>query len=103
MSDQKRKLEAIFHAARELSDPDQREIYVREACQRDPTLRAKVEGLLRASAKAESVFAGSETAPEAAAAIRLDLPIEDTTGAVIGRYKLLQKIGAGYSLRALTA
>jgi len=67
MSDQEGKLEAIFHAVLELSDPDQREIYLREACQGDPALRAKVEGLLRASAAAESVFADHNTAPEASA------------------------------------
>ena len=95
MSDQKRKLEAIFHAARELSDPDQREIYVRDACQGDPALRAKVEGLLRASAEAESVFGASNTAPAAPTTIRLDSPIEETTGTLVGRYKLLQKVGEG--------
>ena len=95
MKDQKRKLEAIFHAARELSDPDQREIYIRDACQGDPTLRAKVEGLLRASVEAESVFADSNTVPEAPKTIGLDVPIEESAGTVVGRYKLLQKIGEG--------
>lgn len=95
MSDQKRKLEAIFHAAQELSDLDQREIYIRDACQGDPALRAKVEGLLRASAEAESVFAHSNTTPEVPATIRLDLSPEEPAGTVVGRYKLLQKIGEG--------
>jgi len=46
---QKQKLEAIFHAAQELTDPDQREIYLQDVCQGDAELRRKVEELLKAS------------------------------------------------------
>jgi WD40 repeat protein len=58
-------------------------------------LHAKVEGLLRASAEAESVFEANNTVPEAPATIRLDLPIDESAGTLVGRYKLLQKIGEG--------
>lgn len=40
MKEEGRKLEAIFHAARELSDPDQREIYLRDACRGEGTTLA---------------------------------------------------------------
>jgi eukaryotic-like serine/threonine-protein kinase len=51
--------------------------------------------LLRASAEAESVFEANNTVPEAPATIRLDLPIDESAGTLVGRYKLLQKIGEG--------
>jgi hypothetical protein len=96
MNDQRRKLEAIFHAARDLPDPDQQEIYIREACQGDPELRTKVEALLRAAAEAEVAFAGSDTAPAGGNVANLKAtPLSEGPGTVIGRYKLLQPIGEG--------
>ena len=41
--------EAIFHAARDISDPDRRRRYVREACGGDETRIAHVEALLAAA------------------------------------------------------
>jgi hypothetical protein len=41
------KLEPIFHAAKELTNLEQREIYIRDACKGDPDLRSKVEELLQ--------------------------------------------------------
>lgn len=85
----------LSRGPRAVGSESQREIYIRDACQGDLTLRAKVEGLLRASAEAESVFADSNTVSETAATIKLDLPVEEITETVVGRYKLLQKIGEG--------
>jgi serine/threonine protein kinase len=80
-----------------LSDSEQREIYVRDACQGDPALRTRVEQLLRAAAGAESLFSGNETDPAAAPreTIRLEPTPEEGPGTVVGRYKLLQKVGEG--------
>ena len=49
INDPTQKLEAIFHAAKELADTDQREVFLREACRGDSKLKAKVEGLLKAA------------------------------------------------------
>ncbi len=95
MSDQERKLDAIFHAARELSEPDQRENDLREACHGDAALRAKVEGLLRTAAKAEADCADRNTVTVGPGTLESVLPKEESLGAGIGYYKLLQKIGEG--------
>ena len=46
--------EAIFHAARDIPDPDRRREYVREACGGDEPSIAHVEALLAAAAAPDS-------------------------------------------------
>src|SRR5262245_59210731 len=48
VSERTDKLEAVFHAAAELSLAEQCASYLEEACRGDPTLRHEVEALLRA-------------------------------------------------------
>jgi serine/threonine protein kinase/Tol biopolymer transport system component len=83
--------ETIFDAAVEVEDPAERARFVAQACGGDLKLLADVEALLR------SHYSHS----------RLDVPVLDSTavydespltegpGTVIGRYKLLEKIGEG--------
>src|SRR5262245_39078406 len=48
--------EAIFHAARDIPDPDRRRGYVREACGGDEARVAHVEALLAAAAAPDSLL-----------------------------------------------
>jgi WD40 repeat protein/serine/threonine protein kinase len=85
--------EAIFHAARAISDADRRRAYVREACGGDETRVAHVEALLAAADGPDSLLdrpAGSASA----ATINLP-PVTEAPGTVIGPYKLVEQIGEG--------
>ena len=84
--------EAIFHAARDIPDPDRRREYVREACGGDEARIAHVEALLAAADAPDSLLdhpAGSD--PVATT----NQPTTENPGALIGPYKLLQEIGEG--------
>jgi WD40 repeat protein/serine/threonine protein kinase len=66
----------------------ERAAFLAAACQGDPGQHARIEALLRGCAEAENFL----SAPVAA---RLAAVPEERTGDLIGRYKLLQKIGEG--------
>jgi WD40 repeat protein len=93
--------ETIFAAALRWETPAQRAAYLDEACAGDPALRARVEALLRADADAGTFLERPVGRPPAAGAATLRvgfselLPVAETPGARIGRYKLLQQIGEG--------
>jgi WD40 repeat protein len=113
MSASEQKLEAIFDAAIELSQTE-REIYLKRACGQDADLRARVEKLLRALEQAgqfltqagnpadHSHHAPQEPVPPPN---RFEEPVDVATvvggpvlegpGTLIGRYKLLEKLGEG--------
>jgi eukaryotic-like serine/threonine-protein kinase len=103
MNDRKQEIEAIFHAAAELDSPEQREIYLNRACGGDAKLRSEVETLLRAVQRADEFFddpalAGSPLSSSTILANE-DAParsvnLTECPGTIIGRYKLLQRIGA---------
>jgi serine/threonine protein kinase/tetratricopeptide (TPR) repeat protein len=110
MSKTKQQEEALFDAARNLSDPLARRAFLDQACAADPELRARIEALLEAEAEAEnffqeatsfcrSPFAGlepvAESKPASDAEADLEFSLTEGLGARIGRYKLLQKIGEG--------
>jgi WD40 repeat protein/serine/threonine protein kinase len=84
--------EEIFHEALARGSPEERAAYLDQACAGDPTQRAAVEALLRAN-----VGAGGFLEPPAPAlAATLDEPpITQAPGAVLGPYKLLERIGEG--------
>ena len=84
--------EDILLAALEKATPEERERYLAEVCGHDPQLRTRVEGLLQAHVAAGSfleqpLFADPPTQAERS---RTEGP-----GAVIGPYKLLERIGEG--------
>jgi serine/threonine protein kinase len=85
-------IQAIFHAARAIPDPDRRRDYVRQACGGDETLIAHVEALLAAAEGPDSLLdrpaAGTPVAT-------IDLPTMESPGTVIGPYKLIEQIGEG--------
>src|SRR5262245_48323615 len=80
--------ESIYLTAREISDPAERAAHLNQACGSDADLRAIVERMLRDAELADAFF---QTPDEPAPARRG----VDAAGAMIGRYKLLQKIGEG--------
>jgi WD40 repeat protein/serine/threonine protein kinase len=77
--------DTIFLNGREIADPAERAAYLAQACGNDADLRQRVEAMLRDAAAAAEFFG-----PEPAGATVTEGP-----GTVIGRYKLLQKIGEG--------
>src|SRR5437868_2763482 len=95
----------LFLKALELHAPGERQAYLDGACAGDAALRAEVEALLEANARAGS-FLASPAAPLPAppegggpggrGGATADLPfVSEGPGTVIGPYKLLQQIGEG--------
>ena len=82
----------IFCEAIEKQTPEQREAFLDEVCCDNPTLRAEIDSLLKAHYGNDDLLNGPivgspVTLPESAPPERI--------GTVIGRYKLLEKIGEG--------
>ena len=91
MNQRQQKLEALFEAALALESDSEREDYLDRVCP-DPELRREVESLLDAHRHPDSLFV--EEAPDVEGASRRQ-PFLESVGTVIGRYKLLEKIGEG--------
>jgi serine/threonine protein kinase len=85
------QIEAVFAEALALGDLAARADFLNQVCGTDTALRARVEALLAAHNDVGSFLTlrpdGEATAPFA--------PVVERPGAVIGRYKLLEKIGEG--------
>ncbi len=101
VTDKHRDMKTIFHEARKILDPSQRAAYLNDACGEDEALFAQVEKLLAAEPKVGS-FPEDETADTSprdhdtvASAPTVSSPISESPGTVLGRYKLLQQVGAG--------
>jgi serine/threonine protein kinase/tetratricopeptide (TPR) repeat protein len=83
---------AIFDAALDLKDQEQRSAYLNEVCGADLGLRQHIEGLLKAHEMLGSYLAS----PPAGLAPTIDRPpITEGPGTIIGPYKLLEQIGEG--------
>jgi serine/threonine protein kinase len=105
----KQQEEALFDAARNLTDPPARQAFLDQACAGDEGLRARLEELLAAQAEADRFFSdgspfGSRpfngSRDEGAARPQEvngtgESGIAEGPGTRIGRYKLLQRIGEG--------
>jgi WD40 repeat protein/serine/threonine protein kinase len=83
----------LFLQALELPAPGERQQYLDGACAGDAALRAEVEALLEAGARAGSFLESPAAAPPLSATA--EEPGRSRPGAVIGPYKLLQQIGEG--------
>ena len=80
--------DTIFLNARQIADLAERAAYLTQACGNDADLRQRVEAMLRDATGADEFFG-----PEAT--VITGAPVTEGPGTVIGRYKLLQKIGEG--------
>src|SRR3954470_4726666 len=81
----------IFFEVIEKATPEERAAYLEGACGKDPLLRRRVEELVAKHFEQDSFMkrAAVEVAPTAI------VPITEAPGTVIGRYKLLEKLGEG--------
>src|SRR5262245_19829270 len=84
--------EAVFHAARDIADPELRQAYVREACGGDEALLSRVEALLAVASAPDSLLDRPAGNPTVAT---IDQPVRERPGDAIGSYKLLEQIGEG--------
>lgn len=81
--------EQIFDQAIELAE-DEREKFLREACGEEPERRERVEALIAAHERVDSLL--DEAGPGSTA----DLPVDSASPSrQIGNYKLIEKIGEG--------
>jgi serine/threonine protein kinase len=92
MSAEQKDEEAIFKSAIKLKTSVEREAYLKGACSGDAKLLHRLEILLKAHEQADDFL----DSPPFGANITLDSsPISEGPGTVIGRYKLLERIGEG--------
>ncbi len=92
----------LFLKALELRSAGERQEYLDGACAGDAGLRAEVESLLEASARAGSFLGSPAPAPPRVAAVE-EPPHAERPGTVIGPYKLLEQIGEGGMGRVFVA
>ena len=91
------RVKEIFEKAIEFTSTDERRGYINRACNGDSPLLARVQTLLRVHFESGDTFL-PDNPREPSHPMEKNFPTGDTgetTGAVIGRYKLLQKIGEG--------
>src|SRR2546430_2753094 len=87
-----RKEVVMFNAALEFSSEAERAAYIAQACAGDDVLARKVHALLQAHHEAEDFFQGATACGGASVSAAV---LTEKIGTVIGRYKLLEKIGEG--------
>jgi serine/threonine protein kinase len=86
------KIKQVFFKALEKESDEEREAYLNETCQNDPSLRVEINALLKGHFRTDSFL----KAPVLDNSVNLDeSPVSEGPGTVIGRYKLLEKIGEG--------
>jgi len=93
-------LENLFLQAREIADAKERAAFLDKACAKAPELRQRLERMLADEARAEAFFAEEESEPMLADRTEVIPPVPPLAaggmeGKIIGRYKLLQKLGEG--------
>jgi len=86
------EIEEIYHAALERAPGRARAVHLDAACGADMPLRARVEALLKANEEAGAFL---EALPWDENATLDTSPLSEGPGTVIGRYKLLERIGEG--------
>ena len=83
----------IFIAARQLP-PEDRAVYLNQACGDNELLRRRIEALLNASEQS-GAFLEVSAAPALRRPPAASIPLAEKPGDKVGRYKLLQQIGEG--------
>ena len=86
--------ETIFHTARAISSPEARAAYLASACADRAPLRARVVALLKVY---ESEPSSDGPVPPAATELLDQMlpPVDELVGTVIGRYRLVGRLGEG--------
>lgn len=84
--------EAIFYAVLDIKSPAERTAYLKRVCGNDTELLARMEALLKVNANEYSFL--EAVAPHLGITLEEE-PLAEGPGTVIGRYKLLEKIGEG--------
>jgi serine/threonine protein kinase/tetratricopeptide (TPR) repeat protein len=84
----------IFFEALEMATPEARAAYLHEACKRDVSLRRKVDELLKEHFSNDSLLSGPAVEGERAT-FKLEFAQGAAPAQMIGRYKLLEKLGEG--------
>jgi serine/threonine protein kinase len=79
--------------ALEMTTPEARAAYLQGACGRDVALRRNVDELLKEHFSNDSLLAGSALEEKRAAVA--ESTVDEAPAQMIGRYKLLEKIGEG--------
>jgi eukaryotic-like serine/threonine-protein kinase len=82
----------IFSRAMEIENTKARSAYVTESCRDDAALAERVRALLEVCAPAERML---PDAPSCVQNPELNAPAMETSGTVVGRYRLLEPIGEG--------
>ena len=82
----------IFVAAHQLQSDDEREEYLQKVCADRPEFLERIRTLLKASSVEDGFW---ETSGLATTIAPDDVGATEDTGVVIGRYKLLERIGEG--------
>jgi len=93
MSSSERREDWILREARK-RPPAERAVFLDGACGEDPAIRQRVEGLLGDHVELTDSL-GPTVSDSKLLARKLDLATEEGAGAIIGRYRLLEKIGEG--------
>ncbi len=86
------KIRQMFCECVEKQTEQQRRAYLDEACRDNPSLRAEIDALLMAHYGQDDLLSGPILGLPVAPA---DSSISEGPGTIIGRYKLLEKIGEG--------
>lgn len=87
-----KKEETIYYAALEITSPTERSAYLKRVCGADKELLARVQDLLEASEVQDNFL----EPPELTSEVTLEgPPAVEVVGTMIGRYKILEKIGEG--------
>jgi len=85
-------IRSIFCEALEKETEDERQAYLDEACRDDPALRVEIDALLKAHFRTDSFLNG----PLLDSHVSMEnISISEGPGTIIGRYKLLERIGEG--------
>jgi serine/threonine protein kinase len=93
--------DALFFAALHITDSEQRQVFLDQACLDDPALRESVEQMLAAHEDADRLIdRGWDAIALAAAEVRdfsgtVDLQPDQQIGKRIGRYTILESLGEG--------
>ena len=91
MGTQSKDVESIFDAVRKIKTEAERIDYLDQACGSDQGLRQRVEELLKYDSSASSIL----DTPPLGLAEPVDDQLFDGPGTLVGRYKLLERIGEG--------